>query len=151
MNRRQAPPGSWQPQGKACKLFEVEGGEGFKSLRASVGELEPDDAMIVRVTASHNQARGVGSIYQLDSAVVPKKEIVSNLAHGRAPRVAVASNREKQLVLGRSQANGPCLLIAPALEVAKPRPQGQQARVVVVGEAHRLTIASLDDPSLSRD
>jgi len=54
--------------------------------------------------------------------VVTQEEVVGHLADGGPAGITMSSDCQKQLVLGGRQPGGLCLLLAPALEVTKPRP-----------------------------
>jgi hypothetical protein len=55
-----------------------------------------------------------GAVHEPHGAVVAQDEVVGELADRRADRAGMALDREQQLVLGRRQPCGICLIVAPA-------------------------------------
>jgi hypothetical protein len=75
----------------------------------------------------------------LYGAVVPGAEIVGELSDTRSAVVGMASNREEQLVLGRSEPHLLGLLPAPLEEPAKADAEREQCRIVLVSEVCETT------------
>jgi len=89
--------------------------------------------MVVVVPSPSDQTRRVRTVDEADGAVVQKEQVVRDLADSRATRITVSPYRQQQLMLGWREAGGTSLALAPALEMAKPGPQGQQASVDLIG------------------
>ena len=104
LDRAKVLPRAGELGGEALELFEVESGQRFQALGAVVGEMQPDDPMVVVVPGAGDQTGRVGPVDQPDGAVVAKEQIVGHLADGRAPRIAVTPDGQEQLMLGRRQA-----------------------------------------------
>lgn len=95
--------------------------------------------MIVWVARSNDESCALGTIDETDDAVVAQEEVVGYFADRRAPLVAVASDGEKELMLGRSEAGDPRLLLAPPLESPQAGPQCQQPGVDISCHHHSHT------------
>jgi hypothetical protein len=87
--------------GELGELIEMLNGEPGQSLGAVGREREPDDAMLITVGGSLHEPRCLGSIDELNHAVMAQQQQVSDLADRRPFRAAVAADREHQLVLCR--------------------------------------------------
>jgi len=81
--------------------------------------------VIVGIALSGDESRALGAVDKTDGAVVAQEEVVGHFADRRAPLVTVASDGEKELVLGRGEAGGPRLLLAPSLKAPQAGPQRQ--------------------------
>lgn len=92
--------------------------------------------MVLEVSYPADEASRLGSVDQADDTVVAEEEVVGDLADGGCWAVAVTSYRQEQLVLGRREASGTGLALAPAFEVAKPGAQCEQSRVSRIGQGH---------------
>ena len=112
--RQQAPPGARERATQSTEFLEVEIRQCVEALATGRGELHPHDAVILRVTHPRDQPCRVGAIHEPHRAVVAEEEVVGDLADGRAAAVGVPADGEQQLVLGRRQAGGLRLLVAPA-------------------------------------
>ena len=102
---------------KPFELFEVESGQHFQSLGALVGELQPDNPMVVLVPGPDDQAGSVSSVDESDGAVVLKEQVVGHLADRRPTGITVAAYCQQQLMLGGSEPRSAGLALAPALEM----------------------------------
>ena len=71
LHRGEAPPCPGELEGEALELFEMECRERLEPIGASLGELEPDDPMILGVPGSGHEPGGVGPVDETDRAVVP--------------------------------------------------------------------------------
>lgn len=120
------------------ELIEMLDGEPGESLGAVGREREPNDAMLVRVGSPLHERRCLGSIDELNHAVMAQQQQLGDLADRRSLRASVPADREQQLVLCRGQPRGFRLLFAPLQEAAQTRSQLQQVGVVVVcwGQSH---------------
>jgi hypothetical protein len=103
---------------ESLNLFEVESGQCFESGGPVLGEMQPNDAMIVIVATAPDEASGVGPIDEPDRAVVAEKQVIGHFTDGRPSRIGMASNGEEQLMLSGSQAGRTSLLFAPPFKAA---------------------------------
>ena len=69
---------------------------------------------------------------QLDRTVVAEQEVTGDVADGRAAGISVATDGQQQLMMAGGQPSGVGPLLAPMQEPAQPRPEGQEALVVLV-------------------
>ena len=125
LDRRQSVPKTRDLPGESFELLEVNRRQGFEARRARAGETHSDDPVIVRIPCSNDESRAFGAIDETDDAVVAQEEVVGHFADRRAPLVTVASDGEKELVLGRGEAGGPRLLLAPSLKAPQAGSQRQ--------------------------
>jgi hypothetical protein len=104
------------------------------------GEAEPDRPRVVGVLAALDQARRHRTVDQLDRAVVADQQVAGDVADGRARRVAVATDREQELVLRRGQPGGDGPVGAPAKEPSQPGAEVEQPLVVPLLQGHGATL-----------
>ena len=133
LDRAKVLPRAGEMGSKSLELFEVERRKHFQSLGALFGQMQTHHPMVVVVSGPSDQTRRVGTVDETDGAVVQEEQVVSDLSNGRATRITVSPYRQEQLMLGRREARGTSLALAPTLEMAKPGPQGQQAGVDLIG------------------
>ena len=69
--------------------------------------------MVVVVSSPSDQTRRVSPIDETNGAVVQEEQVVSDLSNSRATRITVSPYRQQQLMLGRRQARGASLALAP--------------------------------------
>lgn len=119
---------------EAAEFVAVQGRQRGDPPRTLVREPEANDTLVVRVVAPGDQAGGHGAVDEPHCAVVTQAQRVGGIADRRALRVPVTTDREEQLVLGRAQADGGGLLLAPVEEPAQPRAEVKQPGVVLVGK-----------------
>jgi hypothetical protein len=120
------------------QLVEVLLAEGLELACALVGEAQAHDAEVVVILAARDQSSLLGAIDEADRTVVAQDEVAGDIPDGRSARVAVTADGEQQLVLGRCEACGLSVLLAPAQEPAQTGAQLEQAPVVLVGgRGHR--------------
>jgi len=136
LNRCQAVPEAGDLPGEPFELLEMYCGEGLEARCASIGEAHSDDSVIVWVARSKDESCALGAIDETDDAVVAQEEVVGHFADRGAPLVLVASDGEKELVLGRGEACDPRLLLAPSLEAPQAGPQCQEPDVGVGCQLH---------------
>jgi len=91
-------------------------------------------AMARGVSGAANESDTLGSVYELDSAVVAEQEVPRDLADGGPPLVRVAADRQQQLVLGGRKPGRGGLFSAPKQEATQARPELQQLLVVTILE-----------------
>lgn len=125
----EAGPDSGHVEGEARKLLEVERRERLQACCPVMGEVEADHPVVLRAAGPPDEARRFCAVHETHGAVVPEKEVVGDLADGRAIGPVVPADREEQLVLRRGEPGCSSLLGAPSLEVAEARTQGQKACV----------------------
>lgn len=125
LDRRQSVPKTGDLPGESSELLQVNRREGFEARHAGAGETHSDDPVIVRIPCSNDESRALRAIDETNGAVVTQEEVVGHFADCRASLVTVASDGEKELVLGRGEAGGPSLLLAPSLEAPQAGPQRQ--------------------------
>ncbi len=112
-----------QPEDEAFELLQMERREVLESLGSDAGQLQAHDAMVLGVATADDQTGLVGTVHQLDGAVMAQEQVVRHLADGRAAWVVVTANGEEELVLARREPCGPGLLLTPTQEVPESRPQ----------------------------
>jgi len=119
---------------EAPQFLEVQRAEVFEALGALRGQLEPDLTLVDGVGPPPHQARGDSAVDQFHGAVVAQQQVAGDVAHGRTFRVAVAADREHQLVLRGRQPCSDDLLLAPTEEAPQPGSETEQPLVVVTVE-----------------
>ena len=115
LDRAKVLPRAGEVGSKPFELFEMESGQDFQSLGTLVGELKPDNAMVVSVSNPSDQTCGVGTIDETDCAVVQKEQVVSYLADGRTTGINVSAYRQQELMLGGREVRGAGLALALSL------------------------------------
>ena len=88
--------------------------EALQRVGALGGEREPNDTVAIGIGAAPHQSGGLGSIHELDRAVMAQQQVVGDVIDRWSLRATVAPDREQQLVLGRRQPSGLGLFLAPA-------------------------------------
>jgi hypothetical protein len=136
LDRRQACPRRRHVQGETVELFEVKRGEGLESSCTFLGELQPDDAVVLVASGAANQACRFGPVDQPHRTVMAEEKVVGDLTDGWAAWVGMPTDRQEQLVVCRSEASGACLLGAPGLEVSEAGSQGEKPGVGRVRQGH---------------
>ena len=126
LHRCQVLPCSGEFEGEALELFEMEGRERLEALSTDFRELNANDSVVLGVPGARDQPSSVSTVDKADRAVVAQQEVVGHLADSGTAGVPMATDREEQLVLGGSQPGRLSLLLAPALEMPKARPQRQR-------------------------
>ena len=99
------------------ELFEMARAELSEPASCERSEAKAHRAMVVAVGLTADEARDLSSIDESDGAVMTQEQRIGDLSDGRPPGVAVASDREQELVLRRSEPNGDGLFFAPAEEL----------------------------------
>ena len=107
----------------------MESGKVFEPRRPGLGQVEPHDAVVLVVPQAVHEPCCFGPVHEADNTVVAQEQVIGDLTNGRGGLVAVAPYGQEQLVLGGGQAGRPGLAFAPALEMAEPSTQCQQASV----------------------
>ena len=123
-----------QDRSEAPELVEVEPSELRDAVLAQIGEPEAHNACVVLVPDPMQQARAFGPVGEPHGAVVTGVEVLRRVADRGPVRIVVAFDGEEQLVLGVGQAHSTSLLVAPAVEPAQGRAEGEEVRVVAGGE-----------------
>src|SRR5580658_8146091 len=100
----------------------MESRERFDPFGAVVCEMQPDDAAILLVPGATHKARRVGAVNEAHSAVMAQEQMVGHLSDCRPPGISVTPDGEQELMLRRRESRFTGLLLAPALEMAQPRP-----------------------------
>ena len=113
-----------------------------QAARARRGESQPNDPVIDRVRPAVDEARVRGTIDESDRAVVAEEQGRRDIADGGPRPPCMPTDDEHQLVLRRGDPVRRRLLLAPPEEVAQPRPQVEEAPVVIVGKlwVHRYIV-----------
>ncbi len=115
-------PRSGEVRGKSLELFEVERRKDLQPFGAVFGEMQSDNPAIVFVSVPIHQSRDNGAVNETHRAVVNEEQIVGYFSDRRTTGIAMPSDGQQQLVLSRSEARCARLALAPAFEVAEPRP-----------------------------
>lgn len=122
---RQALPEVRELQGQAPQLLDVERRQGGQPILPLRSEVQPDHPMVVFVARPTQQPCRLGSIHQLDGAVVAQQQLVGDVTDLGPTRITVSSDGKQQLVLGRGQPGRSCLSLAPMLEPPKASAKSQ--------------------------
>jgi hypothetical protein len=101
----------------AGEFFEVLAGEFAEAPGAALGDVDAHDAVVVVVLAPTHQARGFGSVDELDDAVVAEEQLGGEITHGRVTGVDASADGEEELVLRRGDPGVGGALLGP-VEVA---------------------------------
>lgn len=117
LHRAKVLPRTGEMESQPLELFEVESGQHFQSLGTLVGELQPNNPMVVLVPGPDDKAGGVRAVDESDGTVVLKKQVVGHLADRRPTGITVAAYCQQQLMLGGSEPRSAGLTLAPALEM----------------------------------
>jgi hypothetical protein len=133
LDRAKVLPRAGEVGSQPLELFEVKRGKHFQSLGALNGQMQAHHPMVIVVSSPSDQTCRVSTVDEPDGAVVQKEQVVRDLSNSRATRITVSPYRQQQLMLGRREARGTSLALAPTLEMAKSGPQGQQSGVDLVG------------------
>jgi hypothetical protein len=133
LDRAKVLPRSGEVGSQPLELFEMKRGKHLQSLGTLFGEMQTHHPVIVVVSSPSNETCRVGTVDEADGAVVQKEQVVSDLSNGWATRIIVSPYRQQKLMLGRGEARGTSLALAPSLEMAKSGPEGQQASVDLIG------------------
>ena len=67
---------------ESCQFVEVRGREGGKVRRTGLRQPEPDDAVVLRVGPPTHETGSLGAVDQADDAVVPKEQVIGDVANG---------------------------------------------------------------------
>ena len=102
LDRGQIFPSSREVRRKSLELFEVESRKDLQSFGAVVGEMQSDNPVIVFVSGPAHQTGHISAVNETDRTVVEEEQIVGYLSDRRTPGIAVASDGQEQLVLGRA-------------------------------------------------
>ena len=125
LNWGQIFPSSREVRRKSLELFEVESRKKLESFSAVFCEMQSDNPVIVFVSGPAHQTGHNRAVNETYRTVVDKEQIVGYFSDRRTTGILMASDRQQQLVLSGSEARGARLALAPAFEMAEPRPQGQ--------------------------
>src|SRR5581483_2001266 len=113
-----------------AKFVEVGSGKLAQPLFAFGGKPDADNAAVAVVPRALDQARGHRPVDQLDRAVVPEQQVISQLANGGRIAAGMALDRQQQLVLCRGEPGAARLGLAPMQELAQAGAEFQQVLVV---------------------
>lgn len=109
----------------SAELGEAAGTEGR--------EVQPHDPVIVVVGSAPNEAGVFGAIGEADRAVMSQHQRLGHLADRRALRIPISTDRQQELMLGRSQPYRNGLFLAPVQEATQTGAELEEAFVVAVG------------------
>jgi hypothetical protein len=118
LDRAKVLPSAGEVGSKPLELVEVESGQHFQSLGTLVGELQPDNSMVVLVPTPDDKAGGVSAVDESDGTVVLKEQVVGYLADSRPAGITVSTYCQQQLMLGGSEPRSAGLALAPSFEMA---------------------------------
>jgi len=120
--------------GQASQFLHVLRGQPTQSGAALPGERQAHHPTVVGIVAAFDESGSFCPLCQFDRAVMAQQQVSGDVADCRSLRLTVPANGQEQLVLGRGEAGGPCLLLAPMEKLAKPGPECQQPSVLVGSE-----------------
>lgn len=114
----------------------MRGGQSIEHTPAGRGQLQAHDSAIINVVGSLHEAGVLGSIDELDEAVMLQQQRRSDVTDGRGRTPArVAADGEHQLVLLRGDPFRGCLLIAPVEKTPQGGAEPKQVAILLVIEA----------------
>lgn len=119
-----------QDRGETVQFDEVKLGKLGDALLALLAELQPHDAGVRLVAGPTQQACALRAVRETHDAVVSGVQVLRRLADRGPLRIVVTLDGEEQLMLGLGQADAAGLLVAPTVEPAQRRAEGQEVRVV---------------------
>ena len=131
----QAGPERLDLWGQAGELLEVGGGERGQAGGTGCREADVHDTVIAGVRLPADETRSLGAVDELDGGVVPREEVAGQVPDGGV--AGMAADGQEQLVLGRGEAGGPGLLLAPVQEPAQPVAEAEELRVLGVVQVHQ--------------
>src|SRR3954452_6662905 len=127
------------------QLVQMQLRQACDGLFAGPGQLHPHHSAVAVVLRPVDEPGRLGAVDELHGAVVSKEQVLRDLADGRPAPAVVALYRQEQLVLRGGQAGRLGLLLAPPVEPAQRRTEGQQGRVVGLPRGcHRTMLAKMD-------
>src|SRR5262245_53431448 len=106
--------------------------EPSEHARTVRGQPDANDAPVVVVGNAPHEVDILGTIHELDGAVVPEQQRLGDLADRRPAPVGISAYGEEELVLRGGDPDRLCLRLAPAQEVAEAGAEGQKALIVTV-------------------
>ena len=118
---------------EARQLFEVAGAELLEAASREWGQADADHPLVLAIGLTTDESGGFCSIDESDRAVVAKEQGVGDLSDGRSALVAVAADREQELVLHGCEPDGDGLFLAPAEEPPEADAELEEQFVVGVG------------------
>ena len=119
-----------QDRGETVQFDEVKLGKLGDALLALLAELQPHDAGVRLVAGPTQQACALRTVRETHDAVVSGVQVLRRLADRGPLRIVVTLDGEEQLMLGLGQADAAGLLVAPTVEPAQRRAEGQEVRVI---------------------
>lgn len=136
-------------RGELAQPFKVGPGQLPHGPVAFRGQADPGNPPVVRVGRPFHQSRGLSAVNELDRALRPQHEVLSEIAdRGRLP-VPLALDRDEQLMLRGRQARRLRLVFAPPVEAAQGNAEFQQLLKVSLSEpGHYHRLALFESPSL---
>jgi len=126
------------------QFLQVRGRQPVEDALPARCQPEVDDSLVGAIEASRDESRLLGTVDQLDHAVVSEQKGVGELPDGWRPWLGVTTDGEEQLVLLRGDAGRRRLLFAPLEEPAERHPELEQTTIFLVAERG---VAHLCDPS----
>jgi hypothetical protein len=113
------------------QFFQVGWSEFSQALLPEGGQADTDDAVVASIGQALDQARRGGPIHEPHCAVVPLEQVTGKVAHGRRLAARMSLDGDQELMLDMREASRAGLVLAPALELAQARPEGQQVLEVL--------------------
>ena len=96
------------------------------------GQRESNDSLVVDVRLSADEVGALGSVHELDDAVVSEQQVVGDV--GDARRRSMPTHGEQQLVLACSDPSSSGRLLAPAEEPPQAVAKREQPAEVLLVE-----------------
>lgn len=113
------------------ELLEVSCDQRRQPPGTAIGQAEPDDAMVVGVQLTLDEAGEYGAVDQAHDAVVSQQQVISHITNGGCTSW-VSSDGEEQLVLTGGDPGIEGVLLTPAEEVAQAVSEFEQLLIVGV-------------------
>lgn len=117
---------------KATQFLDVLARQLLETALTDRGEGHAHGTRVVWIRRPDHQPVALGTVDDLDRGVVPNDQELGNLADPGSLDNGAAANSEEQLMDRGVQPRLCRGVLAPAQEPAKPRPELQQAPVVIV-------------------
>jgi len=122
-----------QRDGELTQLGQVRLGQLGDQPVAFVGELNPYHPGVVVVLPSADESAGLRPVHETHGAMALQQQVVGKLPDRRRLRTWVPFYRHQQLMLGRGEAHGARLLLAPPQEAPQGDTKAQVMPEVLIG------------------